>query len=90
MTIVIYVKMKGCSICKALENFLKKENLPFKTVDIETAIAFTELTINDVFTTMAPVLQVDNNFYKANTFSNGITFQPDKVRKILEDNEVYK
>lgn len=87
MTIIIYIKTKGCPICQALKNFLTKENLSFQTIDIETASAFTELTMNNVFTTMTPVLQIDKNFYKADIFSNGITFQSDKVRKILEENK---
>lgn len=88
MSIKVYVKLKGCPICEALKTFLTNENLWFQTVDIATAYALTELSMNNVFTTMAPVLQIDDNFYKANQFSDGITFQPDKVRQILQDNDI--
>lgn len=60
--ISIYSK-KDCPNCDMLKQLLKKDNIPYKIVNIFTPEAMTELAMNNVITRSDPVLQIDNKFY---------------------------
>ena len=60
--ILIY-SMKNCPNCEVLKQLLNRKNVEYKTININTPEALTELYKNSVYTMSAPVLQVDNKFY---------------------------
>lgn len=70
--ITIYT-LKNCPNCEMLKTLLKKENIEFKQLSMNTPQAMTELSTNNVFTMSAPVLQIDNKFYTTKELlTNGI------------------
>jgi len=52
-----------CPNCKALKTALESRGVPYQEVDLSTPQALTELAMQGVFATAAPVLQVGNRFY---------------------------
>jgi len=60
--ILIY-STSNCPNCRVLKQYLKKNNVQFKEVDMATPAALTELRMNGVFTSAAPVLQIGDKFY---------------------------
>ncbi len=62
MKITVY-STQICPNCKMLKELLASKNIPFQEIDMGTPAALTELSVNGVFTRMAPVLQIDNAFY---------------------------
>ncbi len=73
--ITIYT-LKNCPNCEMLKGLLKKENIEFKQLSMNTPQAMTELSTNNIFTMSAPVLQIDNKFYTTKELlTNGIIDQ---------------
>lgn len=70
--ITIYT-LKNCPNCEMLKALLKRENIEFKQLNMNTPQTMTELSTNNVFTMSAPVLQIDNKFYTTKELlTNGI------------------
>jgi glutaredoxin len=62
---------KACPKCEQLKRALSGSGIGFKSVDMATSEALTELRINGVFTLSAPVLQVDDVFYTVEDLFEG-------------------
>lgn len=52
-----------CKHCKALKQLLEKEGVGYAEINMASAKAMSELYANNVYTTTAPVLQIQNKFY---------------------------
>jgi len=59
---VVYTTAE-CPRCEQVKKILKGWGVDFKTVDMTSAEALTELRVNGVFTLSAPVLQAGDDFY---------------------------
>jgi len=59
----ILYTLEYCPNCDILKGFLKKGGYTFTEHDLSTAESLTELRMNGVFVTEAPVLQKDADFY---------------------------
>ncbi|MDP2217680.1 MAG: glutaredoxin family protein [Methanolobus sp.] len=62
MADVIIYTTKTCPKCEQLKKVLESKGIPFKTADMSTPEALTELKFNGVFTMTAPVLQINDEF----------------------------
>ncbi|TGC10946.1 glutaredoxin family protein [Methanolobus halotolerans] len=62
MAEVIIYTTKTCPKCEQLKKVLNSKGINFKTADMSTPEALTELKFNGVFTMTAPVLQIDDEF----------------------------
>ncbi|WP_292463270.1 glutaredoxin family protein [Methanolobus sp.] len=62
MAEVIIYTTKTCPKCEQLKKVLESKGIPFKTSDMSTPEALTELKFNGVFTMTAPVLQINDEF----------------------------
>ena len=62
---------KTCPRCEQLKSRLKSWGAEFKSVDMATPEALTELRINGVFTLAAPVLQAGDKFYTVEELFEG-------------------
>ncbi|MBN2109888.1 MAG: glutaredoxin family protein [Methanosarcinaceae archaeon] len=62
MAEVIIYTTKTCPKCEQLKRLLESKGIIFKTADMSTPEALTELKFNGVFTMSAPVLQINDEF----------------------------
>lgn len=82
---MIVYETKTCPKCRALEAAMPVWS--FKTVDMSTPQALTELRINGVFTLSAPVLQIGDQFYTTEDLFRGEDLDVEKVRKLCTENQ---
>jgi glutaredoxin len=69
--LIVYT-LEFCPNCDLLKGFLKKGGYAFTERDLSTAESLTELRLNGVFVSEAPVLQKDEDFYtSADLFPSG-------------------
>ena len=69
--LIVYT-LELCPNCELLKGFLKKNGHKYSERDLSSAESLTELRINGVFVTEAPVLQKGDAFYtSANLFPLG-------------------
>jgi glutaredoxin 3 len=72
-----------CPNCKTLKQILGDSGIAYNEIDMTTPAAMTELTMNNVFTMSAPVLQIQNRFYTTENIVNGDTIDRKKVDNII-------
>jgi hypothetical protein len=69
--LIVYT-LEHCPNCELLKGFLKKGGYRFAEHDLSTAESLTELRLNGVFVSEAPVFQRDSDFYtSADLFPSG-------------------
>lgn len=69
--LIVYT-LEFCPNCDTLKHYLKKKGVLFEERDLSTAESLTELRINGVFVSEAPVLQKDTRFLtSADMFTQG-------------------
>jgi glutaredoxin len=80
---VIIYTTKTCPKCELLKKALKESGVDFKTTDMSTPEALTELRINGIFTLTAPVLQVDEEFLTHDELFNGMEIKREALDNLL-------
>lgn len=60
--LIVYT-LEFCPNCDLLKGFLKTGGYAFTERDLSTAESLTELRMNGVFVSEAPVLQIDEDFF---------------------------
>ncbi len=85
VSITIYT-LPHCPRCDRLKKELASKGWIFEERDMSTADSLTELRFNGVFTTTAPVLQIDDEFYTSKELFN----EQGLNREIIERLEVKK
>ncbi|MFA5452017.1 MAG: hypothetical protein WC248_00370 [Candidatus Methanomethylophilaceae archaeon] len=78
---VVY-STSNCPKCEALKAAMPP--LSFKTVDMSTPEALTELRINGVFSLSAPILQVGEDFYTVEDLFKGDNLIRETLLTILK------
>jgi glutaredoxin len=69
--LIVYT-LEFCPNCDLLKGFLKTGGYAFTERDLSTAESLTELRMNGVFVSEAPVLQVNEDFFtSADIFPSG-------------------
>ena len=69
--LIVYT-LEYCPNCDLLKGFLKKGGYAFTECDLSTAESLTELRLNGVFVSEAPVMQKDEDFFtSADLFPSG-------------------
>ncbi|MFA4823646.1 MAG: glutaredoxin domain-containing protein [Methanoregula sp.] len=69
--LIVYT-LEYCPNCDLLKGFLKKGGYAFAERDLSTAESLTELRLNGVFVSEAPVLQKNDDFFtSADLFPSG-------------------
>ncbi|MGB3908484.1 MAG: glutaredoxin domain-containing protein [Methanomethylovorans sp.] len=72
-----------CPKCELLKQALKESGVIFKTTDMSTPEALTELRVNGVFTLTAPVLQIDEEFLTHEELFNGMEVKREVFENLL-------
>lgn len=62
---VIVYSLPCCPNCVALKDKLNMSKIPYKTMSMDSPEGITELRVNGCFAMMAPVLQVNDDFYES-------------------------
>ena len=75
--------MKICPNCKILKQILDESGIIYTETDMTTPEAMTELTMNNVFTLSAPVLQIHDRFYTTDDMFDGDTIDRKKLDEII-------
>jgi len=85
MSQVTVYSTKICPNCQTLKQILKSSKITYNEMDMSTPKALTELTMNNVFTMSAPVLQIRNTFYTTNELfeDNNDAIDRHKVEQII-------
>jgi glutaredoxin len=81
--IIIYT-LPVCPNCHVLRQFLMKNNLSFNECDLDSPKSRTALLMNGIFTTTAPVLQVDGKFLTYDQLFEGEEVKIDLIMSIVK------
>ena len=76
MTRIVVYTTSTCPKCKKLKEYLRSAAIEYEEADMSTPESLTELRVNGVFTTMAPVLQAEDRFLTLDEM-----FDEDRIRK---------
>lgn len=74
---------KTCPNCQTLKKILNELGTQFVVINMTTSEAMTQLTMNNIFTMSAPVLQNGNDFYTSDKMMTGDTIDRQKVKSLL-------
>lgn len=72
-----------CPNCELLKEYLTGHTIPYEERDMSTAESLTELRINGIFVSEAPVLQNGDNFLTSPDLFFGGHVREDKVTQFL-------
>ncbi|MEI6292092.1 MAG: glutaredoxin domain-containing protein [Methanomicrobiales archaeon] len=72
-----------CPNCELLKEYMKGHGIPFRERDLSTAESLTELRINGIFVSEAPVLQNGDHFLTTNELFSGGQILEDNVTQLL-------
>ena len=72
-----------CPNCELLKEYLTGHEIPFQERDLSTAESLTELRINGIFVSEAPVLQNGDQFLTSHDLFSGGQVREDTVAQLL-------
>ncbi len=72
-----------CPNCELLKEYLTGRMVPFQERDMSTAESMTELRINGIFVSEAPVLQNGDHFLTSIELFSGGNVREDSVTQLL-------
>jgi glutaredoxin len=72
-----------CPKCVQLKNFFDEKGISYKTADMSTPEAQTELKFNGIFTMSAPVLQVGEEFLTHKDIFSGSDVDTDTIMPLV-------
>ena len=80
--------MENCPHCEIVKKFLASEGVPYEEIDIMTAEARTELTMNGVFTLTTPIIQIGSTFLTSKDIFDGETLRREKMEGVMRKDVV--
>ncbi len=80
---VTVYRLEFCPNCETLKAYLKERGVKFSEEDLSSAAALTELRINGVFVSEAPVLRKGNTFLTSAELFCGGEVNRDAVDALL-------
>ena len=83
MDTTIYTIPERCPHCRALKRYLDSIGVKYTEEDMTTPASLTELRINGVFATAAPVIQVGDRFIEYNEIFDGDVIRKDVIREAV-------
>ncbi|MBU2617909.1 MAG: glutaredoxin family protein [Euryarchaeota archaeon] len=86
MPVKVYTN-KTCPKCEQLKCSLGAHGIAYEEVDMTNPEALTELRMSGIFTTSAPVLQIDDAFFTSSDLSNEVKFN--QVLELLRKGKSY-
>ncbi len=83
MSKVIIYTTEVCPKCKTLKGFFQSQNVAYEEMDMSTPEALTELAVNNIFTNVAPVLQIDNKFLTYKEIFEGTAVKEEQIMTLI-------
>ncbi len=83
MTGIVIYSSKVCPNCNALKQYLDIIGVEYKSVDMGTPEALTELRMNGVYAMAAPVMQVGDKFYTSLVLFPDNKINREKVNEVI-------
>jgi len=80
--LVVYT-LESCPNCDKLKTFLKSKGFSYEERDLSSAESLTELRVNGVFVSEAPVLQKGDNFLTTTDLFSSGRVNESEVKKLL-------
>lgn len=80
---VIIYTTDVCPKCKILKGFFESRNIAYEEADMTTPAALTELAVNNIFTNVAPVLQIDSKFLTYREIFEGNAVKEEQITKLI-------
>jgi Glutaredoxin and related proteins len=83
MSKIIIYTTDVCPKCKLLKGFFQSKEIAYEEMNMGTPDALTELAMNNIFTNVAPVLQVDETFLTYKEIFTGTEVNADKILPLI-------
>lgn len=80
---VIIYTTDVCPKCKILKGFFQSQNVAYEEADMSTPEALTELAVNNIFTNVAPVLQIDDKFLTYKEIFEGTAVKEEHIMTLI-------
>jgi glutaredoxin len=81
--LIVYT-LEYCPNCETLKEYLTRNGIAFAARDMGSAESLTELRVNGVFVSEAPVLQAGSEFLITTDLFSAGTLNEDRVRRLIE------
>lgn len=82
-TLIIYT-LEYCPNCETLKEYLESKGIAFAIKDMASAESLTELRVNGVFVSEAPVLRAGPEFLAPRDLFRAGTLNEERVRQLVE------
>lgn len=82
--LIVYT-LEFCPNCETLKEYLKGKSVSYRERDMSTAESLTELRVNGVFSSEAPVLQAGSVFLAPKELFHEGRLDEERVGKLIED-----
>ena len=76
--------LEYCPNCETLKEYLESNGIAFATKDMASAESLTELRVNGVFVSEAPVLRSDGEFLVPRDLFRAGMLNEERVQKLVE------
>ncbi|WNY23674.1 hypothetical protein MmiHf6_09870 [Methanimicrococcus hongohii] len=83
MSKIIIYTTDVCPKCKILKGFFRSNNVAYEEMDMTTPAALTELAVNNIFTNVAPVLQIDDKFLTYKDIFEGTAVKEEQIMTLI-------
>lgn len=80
--IIIYTT-EVCPKCKMLKGFFNARNVAYEEMDMSAPEALTELAVNNIFTNVAPVLQINDKFLTHKEIFEGAAVKEEQIMALI-------
>jgi Glutaredoxin and related proteins len=80
--IIIYTT-DVCPKCKLLKGYFQSKEIAYEEMNMGTPDALTELAMNNIFTNVAPVLQIDDTFLTHKEIFSGTEVNEDQIIPLI-------
>lgn len=81
--LIVYT-LEYCPNCETLKEYLTRKGVPYQERDMSSAAALTELRINGIFVSEAPVLQAGSAFLVSRDLFSAGVLNEDRVLQMSE------
>jgi glutaredoxin len=82
-TLIVYT-LEYCPNCETLKEYLESKGIAYATKDMASAESLTELRVNGVFASEAPVLRAGPDFLAPRDLFRAGILNEERVRQLIE------
>jgi Glutaredoxin and related proteins len=83
MSKIIIYTTDVCPKCKILKKYFQSKEIAYEEMNMGTPDALTELAVNNIFTNVAPVLQIDDTFLTHKEIFSGTEVNEEQISSLI-------